>query len=177
MQDPRHEAHVSTFENAPQAYSRLSRTYEDQGRARCYQRTPSEGPRATCSLTQRRAGRRTHVLRSGADFEAVLRSGLRLASRNFVLRARANAVGMPRLGIIAGRRAASRAVDRNRGKRLIREAFRSARAGIGPYDVTIQLRSDLRKDLSSAVRIELLELLDALVRRSDSRQPVTPNGQ
>jgi ribonuclease P protein component len=127
-------------------------------------------------LTQRRAGH-LHVLRSGADFESVLRSGLRLASPNFVLRARANAVGIPRLGIIAGRRAASRAVDRNRGKRLIREAFRSARAAIGAYDVTIQLRTDLRKDLSSAVRSELCGLLDALVRRSGSRPPVTPNGQ
>ena len=117
------------------------------------------------------------MLRSGADFESVLRSGLRLGSRNFVLRARANALGIPRLGIIAGRRAAARAVDRNRGKRLIREAFRSAAPAIGAYDVTIQLRTDLRNDLNSAIRGELGELFDALVRRSGARPPVTPNGQ
>ena len=51
---------------------------------------------------------------------------------------------MRALGIIAGKKAPPRAVDRNRGKRLVREAFRAAAADLGAYDVIVQLRSDLR---------------------------------
>lgn len=115
--------------------------------------------------------RRAAVLRQRGDFEAVLRSGARLASRSFVLRAFPNGVAHARLGIIAGTKAAARAVDRNRGKRLIREAFRATAGNIGAYDVTVQLRNSLRSDSSAAVRSELRTLLDALVRRCAEPAP------
>ena len=108
------------------------------------------------------------ILRERADFEAVLRSGCRFASRHFVLRAQANGYTHARLGIIAGRKAAARAVDRNRGKRLVREAFRTALSSLGPYDVTIQLRSDLRGELNGAVREELRKLLESVARLTPS---------
>ena len=72
-----------------------------------------------------------------------------------------------RLGIIAGKKAAARAVDRNRGKRLIREAFRTASGVIGAYDVTVQLRSNLRRECAAAVRTELQRLLEKLAARRD----------
>lgn len=105
------------------------------------------------------------MLRERGAFEAVLRSGCRIATRNFVLRARLNEEAHARLGIIAGKKAAARAVDRNRGKRFIREAFRFFGGGIGPYDITVQLRGDLRSEPASALRAELRELLEALGRR------------
>lgn len=105
------------------------------------------------------------MLRQRSEFEAVLQSGMRMASRNFVARARANGTVEPRLGIIAGRKAAARAVDRNRGKRLIREAFRAAAASLGAYDVTVQLRNDLRSQMNSSVRAELGTLFETLARR------------
>jgi ribonuclease P protein component len=82
-----------------------------------------------------------------------------------VLRARPNSEAHARLGIIAGKKAAARAVDRNRGKRLIREAFRSFGGSIGAYDITVQLRGDLRSEPASALRVELRELLETLGRR------------
>jgi len=103
-------------------------------------------------------------LRQAADFEAVLRSGSRFASRNFVLRAHLNACTHARLGIIAGKKVAARAVDRNRARRLIREAFRSVLAHLGPYDVTVQLRSDLRNESHGQVRAELDKLLESVAR-------------
>lgn len=111
------------------------------------------------------------VLREGRDFEAVLRAGCRIASRNFVLRAFPNGVTHARLGIIAGRRAAARAVDRNRGKRLIREAFRAVAPGIGAYDVTLQLRNNLRVEPSGALRSELHGLLDKFRCRCGAPDP------
>lgn len=95
----------------------------------------------------------------------MLRSGLRVSSRNFVARALHNTGGHPRLGLIAGRKAAPRAVDRNRVKRLIRELFSANASAFGPFDVTIQLRNDLRSQNNESVRAELRGLLDSLDRR------------
>jgi ribonuclease P protein component len=116
-------------------------------------------------LTGREARSRGGVLRQPGQFEAVLKSGIRVSSRNFVARALANGVLQPRLGMIAGKKAAPRAVDRNRVKRLIREIFRATGEKIGAYDVTIQLRSDLRAAQNSAIRAELQDLLGSLGRR------------
>ena len=113
-----------------------------------------------------RNSRRGHVLRQRADFQAVLSTGWRLASRNFVLRAGPNKLVHARLGIIAGKKVAARAVDRNRAKRLIREAFRAAAANLGPYDVTLQIRTNLRGELNETVRAELAKLLESLALRT-----------
>ena len=103
----------------------------------------------------------------------MLRSGSRFASRNFVLRAQLNACAHARLGIIAGRKVANRAVDRNRARRLIREAFRGALSRLGPYDLTVQLRGDLRTESNARVRAELDKLLEAVARLAPSEsQPV-----
>jgi ribonuclease P protein component len=105
------------------------------------------------------------VLRRPAEFEAVLRSGVRISSKSFVARALFNAGETARLGLIAGRKAAKRAVDRNRAKRLVREIFRAHAPAFGPFDVTIQLRSHLRGQNNEAVRTELEGLFDSLGRR------------
>ena len=103
----------------------------------------------------------------------MLRSGVRISSRNFVARALRNTGESPRLGLIAGKKAASRAVDRNRAKRLVREIFRAQASAFGPFDVTVQLRSHLRSHNNESVRSELRGLLDSLARRcrSDSTAP------
>lgn len=98
----------------------------------------------------------------------MLSTGWRLASRNFVLRAGPNKLLHARLGIIAGKKVAARAVDRNRAKRLIREAFRAAAGILGPYDITLQIRSDLRGELNDSVRAELAKLLESLALRTAS---------
>ena len=109
-------------------------------------------------------------MRQRADFEALLRTGSRIASRNFVLRARPNGLPHARLGIIAGKKAAARAVDRNRAKRLIRDVFRSATSDLGSLDIAVQLRTDLRAELNRDARDELAKLLETLVRRVASER-------
>ena len=107
----------------------------------------------------------------------MLGTGWRIASRNFVLRAGPNKLSHARLGIIAGKKVASRSVDRNRAKRLIREAFRAAFAILGSYDVTIQIRSDLRSELNESVRAELTKLLESLVLRTTEAPGPQPDRQ
>jgi ribonuclease P protein component len=63
------------------------------------------------------------------------------------------------LGLIASRKAARRAVDRNRAKRLARAVFREARAALPPVDFVLQLRNNLRQTGNPEIREELARLL------------------
>lgn len=75
------------------------------------------------------------------------------------MRALQNTWPSARLGLIASRKAAPRAVDRNRCKRLAREAFRAAKVRLPSVDVVFQLKNDLRKFDNLTIRRELDRLL------------------
>lgn len=92
----------------------------------------------------------------------MLAQARRASSRNFSAWALPNEAGGPRLGIIAGRKSSPRAVDRNRGKRLIREWFRARVRELGGMDIIVQLRTPLRDSDNDALRAELQRLLDRL---------------
>lgn len=79
---------------------------------------------------------------------------------------RPNGLAAARLGIIASTRAARRAVDRNRFKRMVREAFRQTRHGFGGMDVVVQLRRYPEGSAIVLARAELGKLLDELAPRS-----------
>ncbi len=93
------------------------------------------------------------------EFQSALTAPCRVAGTHFLVRARSNGLPGARLGLIAGRKAARRAVDRNRAKRLARAVFCSMRAGLPAVDFVLQLKNDLRRSGNLEVREELCGLL------------------
>ena len=76
--------------------------------------------------------------------------------------ARPNGLSHARIGIIASKRVAPRAVDRNRAKRLVREVFRAVRQRLTGTDVVVQLRRWAPRGSVAAARADLARLLEEL---------------
>jgi ribonuclease P protein component len=102
------------------------------------------------AVGQRRAGRggRRRRLTRSAEFDRVFRQGRSFATRHLVLHAFPRAEGdaaegaAPRLGISVGRRVGG-AVERNRVKRLLREAFAAVAPGLPPsHDFVLVARGE-----------------------------------
>lgn len=66
-------------------------------------------------------------VRKRSEFRRIQETGRRIVSPGFIFLLQRSANGGPRLGITASRRVGN-AVERNRAKRLVREAFRATRS-------------------------------------------------
>ncbi|MDR6937500.1 MULTISPECIES: ribonuclease P protein component [unclassified Luteibacter] len=100
-------------------------------------------------------------IRRAADFAALRTVSGRLGGRCFLLRFGNNDGDTARLGLAISKRCSKRAVDRNRIKRLAREAFRRARPALPPVDILVMARDSAVNETGAA----LLAELDALLRR------------
>jgi len=115
-----------------------------------------------------RARRRRRRLSRSGEFERVYREGRSHASRHLVVYAFPRAEGdgsEPRLGVSVGRRVGG-AVERNRMKRLLREAFwataEDVRAGHDFVIVARPAAAELaRQGAEEAIEAELREVLSA----------------
>jgi ribonuclease P protein component len=64
-----------------------------------------------------------------------------------------------RLGLVVGKRAVRRAVDRNRVKRVLREEYRRTREGLARLDIVIQVTGPATNEsLRAAYAAILLDL-------------------
>jgi ribonuclease P protein component len=109
---------------------------------------------------------RRYRLRGAPAFEAVFRAGRRFESQRLQLIA-APAVGdIGRVGYIIGSRQLKRAIDRNRLKRMLREAIASRRERLDAYDLVLRLRRSCTPEELSGAAGEAASLLDALPARA-----------
>lgn len=109
-------------------------------------------------------------LRNSAEFRAVYSKGSRFDGRLVTVFILANGLDRQRLGITASRKMARHAVDRNRAKRLVREAFRLSRPELASlranYDWVFNVRRAIIETKLDAV-IEDLRRVLAQVRRGE----------
>jgi ribonuclease P protein component len=105
-----------------------------------------------------RLPRRARIARS-ATFREAFDSGRGRAGRTMVLWLRSGADAALRLGVVASKRTFRRAVDRNRAKRLLREAFRLNRYRFRTdRDVVLLARGAIGRARRADVEKDLLAL-------------------
>lgn len=107
--------------------------------------------------------RRDERLRRAADFQRVLRQGVRVEGRVLSLVGARGPSGRLRLGLAASRRLGG-AVVRNRAKRLLRESFRRHARDL-PFDVVALPKAAVRTCGLAQVEQEYGRLLSQLKRR------------
>jgi ribonuclease P protein component len=93
-------------------------------------------------------------LHTAAEFGRVFADPARSSDRYFTVLARASGRSTARLGLTISRRAAKRAVDRNKLKRLARESFRQQPA-LPPWDFVVLARPGADRADRRALRASL----------------------
>ncbi|HVT29412.1 MAG TPA: ribonuclease P protein component [Lacipirellulaceae bacterium] len=100
-------------------------------------------------MADNRFSKRVRLLRA-SDFERVFAARNSASDRWISLHGAANELGYPRLGLAVSRRVGG-AVQRNRWKRLVREAFRLTQHSLPPIDLVCVPRAAVPPDLDQLI--------------------------
>ena len=121
------EANISTEQSSSREDTRIQGSDGEQERPSGAEEAAREGAQASDAgalLSPRRGSPRGGRLRKSAEFRLVYNTGRRFDGRLMSVFVLPNDSGEHRLGVTVSRKLARRAVERNRMKRLAREAFR-----------------------------------------------------
>lgn len=153
------EAHIPAFGRATQAHARVSGPHADARRPGGD--SSAAGKRAGTPGRLRRTERYRKVQRLRTEAITQLLASTRPRRAGAIsVQARSNGLQYPRLGLVIPKRLLSRAVDRNRAKRLLREWFRRNQTRLGGKDVLVRLGTRPAQMGSLIVDIERLLATD-----------------
>ena len=141
---PRHEADLPTQEAAAQPDARLPQADEDPGRAWGHQEAARQGAEATRPETAAEVAPGVRLgkegrLRRRREFLEVQGRGRRIDAGVLLVLALDTGKGRPRIGITVSKKVGN-AVERNRARRWIREAWRSVAVGFPALDLVVVAR-------------------------------------
>lgn len=146
------ETHIPTQQAPPKKDDRIPRPYEDCGRPQGDQSPPPSGPQKARRLIFSKAMR----LKSRREFQKVMREGKRQVGRFLCVDARP--AKESKLGISASSRYGS-APERNRFKRLVREAFRKTHTSFPSLELNVVPRQCAKKATAVEIQDEFTRLL------------------
>nr|WP_296751138.1 ribonuclease P protein component [Thioalkalivibrio sp.] len=107
---------------------------------------------------------RSGRLLAGREYQRVFARARRIPGGRFMVLYRKQEPDGPaaRLGLAISKKHARRSVDRNRIKRVAREAFRVRRQGLPPVDIIVLSRAGIAGAEPAELRAELDRLLENL---------------
>ena len=168
------EENVSTEQSQTRQKARLSRKDGDQELPRRAQAPPSQGPQASdgSALLKSFGLPKEARLAKRAEFLRVYEQGFRIEGRLMTVFLLPNDGGLHRVGITATKKAIGKAHDRNRAKRLLREAFRLSKIELAAvpikYDWVLNAR---RSILRAKLEKPLAELREIAAKVSNGTGP------
>ncbi|MDP3559518.1 MAG: ribonuclease P protein component [Legionellaceae bacterium] len=108
---------------------------------------------------------RTKRLLHKHQFQFVFENAKKIVTSEYIIFFRENQLEHPRLGLAVSKKAISKAHDRNRIKRTIRESFRiSMNDTLLPVDMIVLIKNPVMRLSAAGFRVKLKQTWDQLVK-------------